>query len=87
MVHEDINFSNKRENSDINDFKSQSLFIEAHADDANTIEDKKGQSLLGLGKLKKRAQTLKAMSSNLTNGGGELLGGITNLSKDVINKL
>ena len=42
---------------------------------------------MGLGKLKKRAQTLKAMGKNLTDGGGDLLGGITNLSKDVINKL
>ena len=43
--------------------------------------------VLGLGKLKKKAQTLSAMSKNLTGGAGNLLGGVANLSKDYINKL
>ena len=46
-----------------------------------------GQSILGLGKLKKRAQTLSAMGKNLTDGGENFLGDLSNLSKDAINKL
>jgi hypothetical protein len=43
--------------------------------------------VLGLGKLKKKAQTLSAMSKNLTGEAGNLLGGVANISKEYINKL
>jgi hypothetical protein len=43
--------------------------------------------ILGLKKLTKRAKTLQSMSKSLTSGAGDLIGGVTNLSKDVINKL
>ena len=51
------------------------------------VKTKPDGTLRGLGNIKKRAQTLKAMSKKLTDGGENLLGGIENLSKDAINKL
>ena len=40
MLNEDVGFSDKKESSNNLVIKSKSLFIEAHADDAITIEDK-----------------------------------------------
>lgn len=61
-------------------------FVDHDVSDVEQVAVKlKGDtSPLGIGQAKKRAQTLKAMSKNLTNGGDSLL---ANISKEVINKL
>ena len=76
-IHEDVGFNDEADVAERIDTELQ----------VNQKQSSLGKSILGLGKLKKRAQTLSAMGKNLTDGGENILGDLTNLSKEAINKL